>query len=34
MKCGIAVKPGTPVCTVVEWVDQDIVDMVLVSIAG
>ena len=31
MKVGVAVKPGTPVSSVVEWVDQDIVDMVLVN---
>ena len=30
MKVGVGVKPGTPVSSVVEWVDQDMVDMVLV----
>jgi len=30
MKVGMGVKPGTPVSTVLQWVDQDIVDMVLI----
>jgi len=30
MKVGIGVKPGTDINTVVEWVEQDLVDMVLV----
>ena len=30
MKVGVGVKPGTKVDTVLEWVDQDLVDMVLI----
>jgi len=30
MKVGVGIKPGTPVSSVMEWVDQDMVDMVLV----
>ena len=30
MKVGVGVKPGTKVDTVLEWVDQGLVDMVLI----
>ncbi|XP_023337473.1 ribulose-phosphate 3-epimerase [Eurytemora carolleeae] len=30
MKVGVGIKPGTPVSSVMEWVDQDMVDMVLI----
>ena len=30
MRVGVGVKPGTNVDTVLQWVDQDLVDMVLI----
>ena len=31
MKVGVGIKPKTPVSAVLDWMDEDLVDMVLVS---